>query len=58
MFVGIDTQKDTLAVPVVDASGAQLACAEFDNARQRFVRIAGMLARHCIVRVGIEGSGN
>lgn len=58
MFAGIDTHKDTLAVAVVDASGSQLAAVEVDNARRRFVRIAGLLARHPVVRVGIEGSGS
>jgi transposase len=58
VFAGIDTHKDTLAVAVVDASGSQLAAAEVGNARAGFVRIAGLLARHHVVRVGIEGSGN
>lgn len=58
MFAGIDTHKDTLAVAVVDASGAQLGAVEVDNAGAGFAAIAGLLARHRIVRVGIEGSGN
>lgn len=39
-------------------SGAQLGAVEVDNARPGFVRIAALLARHGVVRVGIEGSGN
>jgi transposase len=58
VFAGIDTHKGTLAVAVVDESGRQVDSLEVDNARRGFARIAALLARSGVVRVGIEGSGN
>ena len=56
MFAGIDSQKDTLAVAVVDQVGLAVAVVQEPNTRAGFVRIGELLAKHEVIRVGIEGS--
>jgi len=58
VFAGIDTHKDTLAVAVVDPVGLPVAVAEEPNTRAGFVRIAALLAKHQVIKVGVEGSGH
>lgn len=58
MFAGIDTHKDTLAVAVVDPVGLPLEAVEEPNTRAGFIRIAALLAKHQVGRVGVEGSGH
>ena len=58
MFAGIDSHKDTLAVAVLDHVGLPVAAADEPNTRAGFVRIAALLAKHRVVRVGVEGSGH
>lgn len=58
MFAGIDTNKDLLAVAVVDQVGLCVARADEPNTRSGFVRIGELLAKHHVTRVGIEGSGH
>lgn len=58
MFAGIDTHKDTLAVAVIDQLGVPIHAGDYPNTRVGFVEIAGLLDRHRVSRVGIEGSGH
>jgi len=58
VFAGIDSQKDTLAVAVVDQVGLAVAVVQEPNTRAGFVRIGELLAKHEVIRVGIEGSGH
>lgn len=58
MFAGIDSHKDTLAVAVLDRVGLPVTVVEEPNTRAGFVRIAALLAKHEVARVGVEGSGH
>ena len=58
MFAGIDTHKDTLAVAVIDAAGRVIVRVEIPNDAAGFARLAVLLGRHPVVRIGIEGSTN
>jgi len=58
VFAGIDSQKDTLAMALVDKVGLPVAVVQEPNTRSGFVRIGELLAKHQVTRVGIEGSGH
>jgi len=58
VFAGIDSQKDTLAVALVDKVGLPVAVVQEPNTRSGFVRIGELLAKHQVTRVGIEGPGH
>lgn len=56
MSAGTDTQKDTLAVAVVDGAGCQCPGCEVPIAAQGFTVLAELFARHRVRRVMVEGS--
>jgi transposase len=58
VFAGIDTHKDTLAVAVIDAAGRVVHQSQQLNQDGGYQRLFGLLTRHGVSRVGVEGSGN
>lgn len=58
MFAGIDTHKDTLALAVIDPAGRVIHQSQHPNHDDGYRRLLGVLTRHGVSRVGVEGSGN
>ena len=58
VFAGIDSHKDTLAVAVIDTGGRVVTVRQIANEPDGFTVLAGLVAEHAVVRVGIEGSSN
>lgn len=58
MRAGIDSQKRTLAVAVVDDTGRQQQVQQFANDPKGHLRLGKGRADQGVTRVGIEGSGH